>query len=287
MDSGAIWSPTHQPTLEAKPGYEAIFSQARAEFRARVNEIDSHLEITVSPENDVEVRRITFTNHSDETRTIEVTTYAEIVLNTAAGGNCASRLQQSIHPDADRSPAERHHFVRADHAHRTKSCRASAILMLVHGNEIGKASLKPTVKNSSAVVATCHRPAAMQNSTPLSNSQGSVLDPVAAIRRTIRIEPKETATITLVSGIAPTRRRDYRTNRKYQDQTIADRCFELAWTHGSIVLRHLNTTEAEAQLFGRLAGALLYNQSARRANPGVLVRNQRRPAQPLELRHFR
>jgi cellobiose phosphorylase len=49
-----------------------------------VNEIDSHLEITVSPENDVEVRRITFTNHSDETRTIEATSYAEIILNTAA-----------------------------------------------------------------------------------------------------------------------------------------------------------------------------------------------------------
>jgi hypothetical protein len=32
---GAVWSPTHQPTLENKPGYEAIFSQARAEFRAR------------------------------------------------------------------------------------------------------------------------------------------------------------------------------------------------------------------------------------------------------------
>ncbi len=84
VDTGSVWSPTHQPTLEAKPGYEAIFSQGRAEFRARVTEIDSHLEIAVSPENDVEVRRITFTNHSDETRTIEVTSYAEIVLNSAA-----------------------------------------------------------------------------------------------------------------------------------------------------------------------------------------------------------
>ena len=43
MDSGTVWSPTHQPTLENKQGHEAIFSQARAEFRSRVNEIDSHL----------------------------------------------------------------------------------------------------------------------------------------------------------------------------------------------------------------------------------------------------
>ncbi len=30
VDSGAFWSPTHQPVLQNKPGYEAIFSQARA-----------------------------------------------------------------------------------------------------------------------------------------------------------------------------------------------------------------------------------------------------------------
>ena len=41
------------------------------------------------------------------------------------------------------------------------------------------------------------------------------------------------------------------------------------------MLRHLNTTETEAQLYGRLAGALLYNHPARRANPSVLISNQR------------
>ena len=115
----------------------------------------------------------------------------------------------------------------------------------------------------------------MNNSSPLSNNEGSVLDPIASIRRTIRLESKESATVTLVSGIAPTREEIIGLMEKYQDQTIADRCFELAWTHGLIMLRHLNTTEVEAQLYGRLAGALIYNQAARRAQPSVLARNQR------------
>src|SRR6185503_10990296 len=37
-------------------------------------------EIAVSTEDDVEVRRLTITNHSDRSREIEVTSYAEIVL---------------------------------------------------------------------------------------------------------------------------------------------------------------------------------------------------------------
>jgi len=78
--SGAVWSTAFQPTLKPAKPYEAIFTQARAEFRRRDERIDTHTEISVSPEDDVELRRITITNRADESRTIEVTSYAEVVL---------------------------------------------------------------------------------------------------------------------------------------------------------------------------------------------------------------
>ncbi len=56
---------------------------------------------------------------------------------------------------------------------------------------------------------------------------------------------------------------------------MADRAFDLAWTHSQVTLRHLNATEAEAQLYARLAGALIYADPARRATPGVLLNNRR------------
>ena len=274
VESGAIWSPTHQPTLENKPGNEAIFSQARAEFRARVNEIDSHLEITVSPENDVEVRRITFTNHSDKRRSIEVTSYAEIVLNTAAAEIAHPAFSNLF---VQTQILSTQNALLCSRRPRTAQEKMPWIghLLLVHGTEVGTVSFETNREKFIGRGGNMASPAALKNSSPLSNSEGSVLDPIASIRRTLRLKPKESATVTLVSGIAPTREEILALVEKYQDQTIADRCFELAWTHGSIVLRHLNTTEAEAQLYGRLAGALLYNQAARRANPSVLLRNQR------------
>ena len=60
--------------------YEAIFVQARAEYRRRDQAIEAHTEISVSPEDDVEIRRVTLTNQSSRTRHIEVTSYAEVVL---------------------------------------------------------------------------------------------------------------------------------------------------------------------------------------------------------------
>jgi cellobiose phosphorylase len=274
VDSGAFWSPTHQPTLETKTGYEAIFSQGRAEFRSRLHEIDTHTEIAVSPENDVEVRRITLTNHSDEVRTIEVTSYAEIVLNTAAA-DLAHPAFSNLFIQTQIVPRQNAIlFSRRPRAAQEKPLWIGHLL-LVHGNEVGTVSFETDRGQFIGRAGNLTSPAALKNSVPLSNTEGSVLDPIASIRRTLRLEPKENATVTLVSGLAPTREELLGLMEKYQDQSIAERCFELAWTHGLIMLRHLNTTEVEAQLYGRLAGALLYNQAARRAIPSILARNQR------------
>jgi cellobiose phosphorylase len=274
LDSGEFWSPAHQPTLKAKPGFEAIFSQGRAEFRSRLHEIDAYTEIAVSPENDVEVRRITLTNHSDEIRAVEITSYAEIVLNTAAA-DLAHPAFSNLFVQTQVFPQQ--HAILCSRRPRAAREQLPFIchLLLAHGKEIGTVSFETDREKFIGRGGNLAAPAALKTLSPLTNSEGSVLDPIASIRRTLRLEPKESATVTLLSGIAPTREGIMGVVEKYQDQTIADRCFELAWTHGLIMLRHLNTTEVEAQLYGRLAGALLYNQAARRANSSVLLRNQR------------
>ena len=95
--SGEFWSAAYQPTLRcATKGYEAIFTQARAEFRQRHAGLEIHTEISVSPEDDVELRRVTLTNHSPRPHVIELTSYAEVVLAHRRRGRGPSRLQQSV-----------------------------------------------------------------------------------------------------------------------------------------------------------------------------------------------
>jgi cyclic beta-1,2-glucan synthetase len=95
VDSGRVWSVAHQPTLAPSPSYEAIFSSGRAEFRRRDHDIDTHVEIAVSPEDDLELRRITIANFGPAERTIELTSYAEVVLVPAAA-DLAHRAFQSL-----------------------------------------------------------------------------------------------------------------------------------------------------------------------------------------------
>jgi cellobiose phosphorylase len=115
----------------------------------------------------------------------------------------------------------------------------------------------------------------MRDSTALSGAAGSVLDPIVAIRYRITIEPEHSATINSVSGIGETREAALSLVEKYQDLRLAARVFELAWTHRQAILGQINATEAEAQLYGRLAGSVIYANSALRADAAILVQNHR------------
>jgi cellobiose phosphorylase len=118
-------------------------------------------------------------------------------------------------------------------------------------------------------------PAAMQGISPLSNTVGSVLDPIVALRRTVTLPPHGTTIIDLVLGVTESRETALAYIEKYQSSRMTDRVFDLAWTHSQVTLHQLDVTEAEAQLYGRLAGALIYADPARRASPGVLLNNRR------------
>jgi cellobiose phosphorylase len=148
-------------------------------------------------------------------------------------------------------------------------------LMAVHGATNGIVSYETDRLSFLGRTNTAANPQVMRESTTLAGADGSVLDPVVAIRRRIMLDPEQSVTIDLVTGIAETRDSALALVEKYQDRNLADRVFELTWTHSQVVLRQLNATEADAQLYARLASAVIHANALLRADPAVLVRNRR------------
>ncbi len=274
MTSGVFWSNTHQPTLKRAEAYEAIFSEGRAEFRRRDLDYDTHTEIVVSPEDDIELRRVHITNRAQIRRTIDVTSYAEVVL--------AAPAADALHP-AFSNLFVQTEIMRERHAivctRRPRSLAEQAPWMfnqmVVRGAEVGEISYETDrarfIGRRHSIVA----PKAMRDSAALSDSAGSVLDPIVAIRYRITLEPHQAATIDMISGIGVTRDAVLNLAGKYQDRNLADRVFELAWTHSQVVLRQINATETNAQYYGRLAGSVIYANAGLRADAGVLSKNRR------------
>ncbi|MEN6317825.1 MAG: glucoamylase family protein [Syntrophaceae bacterium] len=274
VTTGAFWSTAYQPSLKASTQYEAIFSEGRAEFRRRDQDYDTHTEIAVSSEDDIELRRITITNRARTSRTIELTSYAEVVL--------AQPAQDALHP-AFSNLFVQTEIIREQAAilctRRPRSLEEQSPwmfhLMAVHGAETGEVSYETDRMRFIGRGNTIANPEAMRGSSRLSGSEGSVLDPIVAIRYQITLDPEKSATIIIVTGIGETRDACMGLVGKYQDRHLADRVFDMAWTHSQVLLRQINATEADAQLYGRLAASVIYANSSLRASPGALIKNRR------------
>ena len=274
LDSGIFWSNAWQPTLKPGSNYEAIFSQARAEFRRRDELIETYTQISVSPEDDIELRRVTLTNRSDVRRTLEITSYAEIVLATQA--------QDEAHP-AFSNLFVQTELVRARQAiYCTRRPRSTeehppwmTHMMTVQGQTVGEPSYETDRARFIGRHRTLAAPAALVGKSPLSNSEGPVLDPIVSIRQLVVLQPNESVQINIVTGAGESRAAVDALTERYSDPSLTDRVFDLAWTHGHILLQQLNATEADAQVYGRFTGSIIYASGTHRARASTLLRNRR------------
>jgi cyclic beta-1,2-glucan synthetase len=279
QDTGRYWSTAYQPTLRKADHYEAIFLQARAEYRRRDQAIEAHTEISVSPEDDVEIRRVTLTNLSSRTRHIEVTSYAEVVLaplNTDLAHRAFSNLFVQTEILSDRQA------ILCTRRRRTPEEQVPWMFHLLAAP--GVVASEPSYETDRAKFIgrgrTAVNPVVLESvnssqvSKQLSNTDGSVLDPIVAIRRTITLSPDESATVQIISGVADTREAALALLDEYCDRHFVERAFEMAWFQSQEVLRQLNATEADAQMYGRLAASVIYATALRRAAPSVIARNQ-------------
>jgi cyclic beta-1,2-glucan synthetase len=274
VDSGHTWSGAWQPTLAEPRKYEVIFSEGRAEFRRSDHGLELYTEIVVSPEDDIELRRHRLTNQSDRERTIELTSYGEVVMAPAAAEAAHPAFAKLFVQTEILAPR---HAILCTRRPRGKDERPPWMLhlMTVHDATVLEVSFETDRAAFIGRGRAAGAPQALQAPGPLGGGHGSVLDPVVAVRHRITLAPDQSATIDLVTGMADTREAALHLVDKYQDRHLADRVFELAWTHSQVVLRQLNASEADAQLYARLAGSVLYPNGALRAEPAILQRNQR------------
>jgi cellobiose phosphorylase len=271
--NGHLWSTAFQPTLRRADAYEAVFGTGRVAFRRRDDDIETHTEIAVSPQDDVELRRVRVTNASPTRRVFDVTSYAEIVLALPA--------TDAAHPAFSKL------FVETEILHERQAILSTRRPRAPDERTLWSFHLLTAPKSAGGAVSyetdrvrfigrgrTTADPQALDDNAALSGTAGPVLDPVAAIRCRVTLDPGETATIDLISGISETRDACVNLVARYQDRQIADRVLAAAPTHAQAILSRLHISEADARLYSRLAGSVLYANASMRADPIVLGRNR-------------
>ncbi|MDQ2930413.1 MAG: glycosyl transferase, partial [Gemmatimonadota bacterium] len=82
LESGDVWSVGAEPVRNALDPYEAIAQDGSVTLVREHDGIRTTLEVTLATNTPAEERRLTIENLSGRARKLDVTTYAELVLNT-------------------------------------------------------------------------------------------------------------------------------------------------------------------------------------------------------------
>ena len=121
-------------------------------------------------------------------------------------------------------------------------------------------------------------PLAVVDGRRLSNTVGTVLDPVFALRYRLKVPAGTTARIAFWTGVASSREGVLDLLDKHHEANSFVRATTLAWTQAQVELRHLGIDSGEAGLFQRLAGHLLYADLSMRPPPNTILSGSGPPA---------
>jgi cyclic beta-1,2-glucan synthetase len=203
LDNGEYWSAAAEPVRHRDDPYETIAHEGIVTFVREHAGIRTTLEVTLVPNTPAEERRLTIENLSERERRLDVTTYAELVLNAPAADAAHpafSKLFVETEWDdarhaliarrrlraADDEPLWSIHTLRAVGGDATVAWETDRMRFLGRGR-------------------TTARPLALDADAELSGTTGPVLDPIFSLRRGITLAPGASAQIIALLGAGHTR----------------------------------------------------------------------------------
>jgi cyclic beta-1,2-glucan synthetase len=260
----SIWSTTYQPTMDAVPqAYRVLFGEEKVEFRRKDGDITTHTEILVAPEDNVEIRYISLTNHSTESRVLEVTSYLEPVL--------APFSNDTDHPAFSKLFIQTEYLISKNAllAKRRKRSDTDKEIWGFHAVVCDSLFLSEVQYETDRAKFIGRgrdilNPVSLSNDEDFSNSIGTTLDPIFSLRVQVELAPGGTSHIAFTTGLTSSREEALSLADRYHDINSFERESKLAWTQSRVDLRHLNIDSETAFLFQRLAERILYSDSSLR-----------------------
>ena len=274
IDTNEVWNAALAPNRQSADKYTITYAQDRAVYNISHGVIACQTEIIVSPEDDVEIRRISITNHSGQAKTIETTSYSEVVL--------APQSSDVAHP------AFSNLFIKTEYISKYSSLLAvrkpreehrKPIWMLhslfVESEILGGIQYETDRSKFIGRGRDISNPLAIENNYPLSNSVGAVIDPIMSLRGRIKIEPGQTAIVSYITGVAQNKEKAIELADKYSEGSSIERAFELAWTRSQVELNYLNLTGEELESYRRMLSHIFFLSPTRKRFEQNIINNKK------------
>ncbi|AKN32806.1 NdvB [Clostridium carboxidivorans P7] len=257
LNSNEYWSAAYEPCKFEGEEYNVIFSLDKAEFERKDGNIKTHTDITVSNEDNAEVRKIFITNQSEHSREIEITSYCEVTL--------APYNADLVHPSFGNLFIKTEYVdeagcIIANRRPRAQGSKQPWIMQTIalEGQSIGSIQYETSRANFIGRGRDLSNPEAMENDVQLKMTCGAVLDPIISMRIKVRIEKGETCKIAFTTATTESREEAIELSKKYKDMHNVNRIFELSWTGIQVEMKYLGIKSSQANIYQLMASRILF-----------------------------
>ncbi|MTI67917.1 MAG: glycosyl transferase [Firmicutes bacterium] len=266
------WSATYEPLCKEADGQKIIFGQDKAEYIRTDDNLETHTQIVVSSEDNVEVRTVTLINHGDKESNIEVTSYNESIIANhnsdlahPAFSNLFIRteiLQEYNTLLAGRRPRE--------HKEKIKWALHSVV---VEGESVGGLQYESNRENFIGRGRNITNPKALYE--PLTNTTGIVIDPIMSLRKTVKVKPNGKVKITFITGLSDNKEDAVELAKKYQKTSSLTRAFELAYTRSQVENNYLNLDFNQIKVYQDLLSHIIFLSPMRKKYQDIISLNKK------------
>ncbi len=106
----------------------------------------------------------------------------------------------------------------------------------------------------------------VKNSNPLSKKMGLVTEPIVALKRSIRIKPKEKVSINLIISVGEDRIKTIENIKKYKIEGNIEKAFELSKAKNEAQSRYLRIKGTDIRNYQKILSYIIFNNPIKKVN---------------------
>lgn len=286
LNTKKVWSPT---LLSMHAEQHAVtFTESQVEFFAEEDGLQCTTTIVVSSEDNVELRKLNFTNTTSEPKVFELTTFAEIAL-CPNDDFLAHPAFSKLFIETQLSAAD--HAILCSRRPRSETDERHFMFHMItpeHVDGHSKFSVSQySFETDRSRFLGRSRPLpdaiAFENQL-LSNTSGAVLDGCVAIRCQIEIPAGSAATLNVYLGHSRSDQEARHLIEKYSDSSLAKRVCELAWVQAHVFNDQLSIFDRDYTLIGSMLDSLVFPNPLLRSGYQNKIRNRLNQSQLWSMR---
>ncbi len=274
IEDNTLWSSTYDPINKRPDSYEVTFSADKAKFKRIDGNIETITEVTVASEDNAEIRRLSLKNLGENPVDMEVTSYFEVVM-APQNADIAHPVFSNLFVKTELVPEM--NTLLAVRRPRSESDKIYWLFntVFVEGETMGSPEYETDRLAFIGRGHTISDPVALERAKPLSGSAGSVLDPIMSTRVRVRIQPKQTAKISLITGVSKGRDTALELAHKYSTPETIEGGFKLAQTRSQVEAGYLNINYKDLELYQDMISHVLFLSPLRRNYSNFIKENNR------------